>query len=60
MSRRESIAAMARAHLSPLGVLELAAFAAALIMGWKLIALAILAIHVLHMGVAAYRHRPRR
>jgi hypothetical protein len=50
---RTTIVAMARHHVRPLALLELAAFTVALLLGWTAVALAILAWHVLRMGVLA-------
>jgi hypothetical protein len=48
---------MVRYHLSPLTLLEAVAFVAALLLGWKEVAVAILAWHALRMIVMAVRHR---
>jgi hypothetical protein len=50
-----TIAAVARSHISPLGLVELSAVVAALLAGWKLVALAILGFHLLRMAWVAFR-----
>ena len=47
------VAGIAKYHLRPLVLIELAAFVAALLVGWKEVALAILVLHVLRMGITA-------
>lgn len=48
---------MARYHLTPLTLLEATAFVAALLLGWREIAVVILAWHVLRMVVTALADR---
>jgi len=52
--RPSAVAAVARSHISPLALVELTAFGAALLAGWGLIASAILGFHLLRMGVVAF------
>lgn len=53
------IASAGRHFVSPLALVEMAAFVGAMLLGWELVGLAILAWHVLRMGVIALRRRTR-
>lgn len=50
-----AVGAIAKYHLQPLVLVELAAFVAALLAGWELIAAAILLVHVARMGLPTLR-----
>jgi hypothetical protein len=52
---RTALVDIARSHLTLLTLVELAAFVAALLLGWKEVAVAVLWWHVLRMAVAAVR-----
>lgn len=55
----EWVAEIGRHHLRPLTLVEVAAVVIALILGWKLVAVAILAWHVLRMAWAMRSHSAR-